>query len=384
MQRAKGCWPLVLVLGVWTWLWWPSLTGQGVLAWRDSGYLYYPLYEWIAGEWQAGRVPLWNPYDDLGLPVVADATSAVFYPGSVILLIPGLSFATRYGWYLAGHVLLAGAGTYCLARRLGASSPGASLAACSYMLSGPVLGLTSNAPLLVGAAWAPWALAAIWHAIGGETPTSQASAASEVLVAVRRSRPVRAIILAAVTLAMIVLGGDAQMAGHVVLAGGLAAVVVGLRERTAATSSRCSAAGGLEQPGAVPSSGAAAGARESGQRAWPVGLAVRLGMVGGAAALAAALAAVQVLPTIQWTGASERSQFELPRSLYEIPEYLRRTDDDGWEGVARGIFGKPVSNTHHDDAYEFSLAPWTLGLTPCLAPTGFGTRRCIWDSRRCC
>ena len=47
------------------------MTGQNVVGFRDSAYLYYPLFKWIDAQWAAGEVPLWNPYCNVGMPVVA-------------------------------------------------------------------------------------------------------------------------------------------------------------------------------------------------------------------------------------------------------------------------------------------------------------------------
>ena len=57
--------------------------------------------------------------------------------------------------YVVGHVLLAAAGAYVLARRLAATTPAAGLAALVYAFSGAVLFQHSNVPFLVGAAWLP-------------------------------------------------------------------------------------------------------------------------------------------------------------------------------------------------------------------------------------
>ena len=66
----------------------PAIISGRPLLFRDSAHFYYPLFEWCCREWSAGRVPLWNPYENCGLPVLADATSSIFYPGKLIFTLP--------------------------------------------------------------------------------------------------------------------------------------------------------------------------------------------------------------------------------------------------------------------------------------------------------
>ena len=68
-----------------------------VFAYRDTAHFYYPLDAWVSQRWSQGQWPLWNHQDGNGMPVVADATSAVFYPGKLVFALP-LEFAQRYAW----------------------------------------------------------------------------------------------------------------------------------------------------------------------------------------------------------------------------------------------------------------------------------------------
>src|SRR5436853_7652911 len=90
--------PIAALLG-------PALITDRSFALRDAGHFYYPLFEWCSREWASGRVPLWNPQENCGLPVLADATSSVFYPGKLLFLLP-LDFATRYKLFIIAHVML--------------------------------------------------------------------------------------------------------------------------------------------------------------------------------------------------------------------------------------------------------------------------------------
>ena len=88
----------------------------------------------------------------------------------------------------------------------------------------------------------------------------------------------------------------------------------------------------------------------------------------------ALLAAVQIVPAWSWIATSDRAVFTYPRSVYEVPAYLRRerpivpvsstagaaASPGGWKGVAQGLWGSPVESEHHRQAYRFSVAPWRL------------------------
>ena len=141
------------------------MSGQTVVGFRDSAYLYYPLFQWIDAQWAAGEVPLWNPYCNFGVPVVGDGTSSVFYPGKLIFFCRFLSFPARYGIYLAIHIPLAAAGVYWFARTMKANQFGATLAAFSYAFGGSVLFQVTNVIYLVSAAWLPFALCCVWRMV---------------------------------------------------------------------------------------------------------------------------------------------------------------------------------------------------------------------------
>ncbi|MHB0955296.1 MAG: hypothetical protein ACYC0X_02850 [Pirellulaceae bacterium] len=328
------------------WCFAAPLAGGRVFAYRDAAHFYYPLEAWISEHWSRGEVPLWNPQDGNGTPVIAETTSAVFYPGKLVFALP-LPFEQRFVLYVVLHVVLAAWGAYRLARcanrngieRAGPAAmdhagpwplgiPAAGLTAVAYAFGGAVLFQYSNVVFLVGAAWLPWTLLAMDH-----------------LVSERRFLWVLAVGLC---LALIVLGGDPQTAYHAGLLGMLYAVLAG---RAVAKRMRS------EQ---VP------WARYATVRAL-----VRLAM---SAVVAGLLAAVQIVPAWSWVGHSDRDIFTYPRSVYEVPGYFRRSrvvepweravdaviPPGSWAGVVRGIFGEPQAGEHHNQVYSFSVAPWRL------------------------
>src|SRR4051812_31873245 len=134
----------------------PVLFTDRSFAMRDAAHFYHPLFQWTAKEWGAGRVPLWNPDENCGVPVVADASSSVFYPGKLLFALP-LDFTLCYKLYVIGHVLLAAAGSYLLARHWKSSQMAAGTAALAYACGGNVVFQYCNVVFLIGAAWLPFA-----------------------------------------------------------------------------------------------------------------------------------------------------------------------------------------------------------------------------------
>jgi len=318
------------VLGVFLWIFAPAIVSSQSFVYRDAAHFHDPLFELANGQWASGHVPLWNPLSGAGAPLAADATSSVFYPGKLIFALP-LSYATNYKLYIVGHVLMAAAGAYLLARRWGATVTAAGLCSLSYAFGGNVMFQYCNVVFLVGAAWLPLA---VW-------------ATDRLLVSRRLAwAPVLGAILA-----MMILGGDPQSAYH---AGLLAAGYALLLWRRRCRKRRRSADRATPRPALLTRL-----ARN------------RLILLAAAALSGAVLAAIQILPTWEWSRHSERAEYELPRNVYEAVRYevecrelrrraLRRGIHEDYVSSINGLFGHPEPGTHHEHVYHFSVGPWRL------------------------
>jgi hypothetical protein len=159
-------------------------------AFRDSAHYYYPLYHMVQAEWEAGRLPLWDPSENAGMPLLGNPTAAVLYPGKLIFAALPYPWAVRM--YAVAHSALAFAGMIALMRSWGTSRVGSAIAALAFTFGGPVVFQYCNIIFLVGASWCPWGLLAIdrWLRLG-------------------RAWALPAL---AVVLAMQVLGGDPESA----------------------------------------------------------------------------------------------------------------------------------------------------------------------------
>ena len=131
----------------------PVLLKGQQFGFRDSADFYYPLYLRVQQEWQAGRLPLWEPEENGGMPLLGNPTAAVLYPGKFVFAVLDYAWAARI--YVIAHVALAHVAMLLLLRGWGLSLLAASLGAMAYAFGGPVLYQYSNVIFLVGAAWMP-------------------------------------------------------------------------------------------------------------------------------------------------------------------------------------------------------------------------------------
>jgi hypothetical protein len=177
-------------------------------AYRDAAHFYYPLYERVQAEWQAGRWPLWEPEENGGMPLLGNPTAAVLYPGKLLYGVLPYPWAARL--YIVAHSLLAFATMGFLLRSWGTSLTGAAIAAFSYAFGLPILFQYCNVIFLVGAAWLPLGF----------------RAADRWLRSGRRA----GLIELALVLALQILGGDPQEAYLLgVCAAGYALALTGSR-----------------------------------------------------------------------------------------------------------------------------------------------------------
>ncbi len=215
-------WSIILVLACFGALFlacfFPALFQGRQFGFRDSAHFYYPLYQRVQQEWNAGRVPLWELEENAGMPLLGNPTAAVLYPLKVIYAVLPYAWGARI--YIVTHSALAFAAMLVLMRSWGTSWTGSGLSALAYAFGAPVLFQYCNIIYLVGAAWLPLGVHAVdrWVRCG------------------RRW----ALVELAVVLAMQTLGGDPQSAYLLGLAGiGYAA---GLAWERAATRRRAARA----------------------------------------------------------------------------------------------------------------------------------------------
>ncbi|HPW56682.1 MAG: YfhO family protein [Thermoanaerobaculaceae bacterium] len=129
--------------------------GSGNVDLADPAQQFVPWLELARRELAAGRLPLWNPFQDGGVPLLGNAQSALGSP----LVWPALVLGVARAWnfVLLLKVLTAAAGAWLWLRDLGRSRVAAALGAVSFSLSGAFVAWLAHPHTLVAAA-APWVL----------------------------------------------------------------------------------------------------------------------------------------------------------------------------------------------------------------------------------
>lgn len=141
----------------------PVLLGVRTFPDGDFTHHFLPFSLFQQGEWLAGRwLPVWNPYTYAGHPFLADVQAAVFYPiGDLLLLLtlPWHSPAARlYFLELEAvlHIALAGFFTHLLVRQLTGSRQAAFIAGLFFAFSGYLTGYPPlQLAILRTAIWLP-------------------------------------------------------------------------------------------------------------------------------------------------------------------------------------------------------------------------------------
>ena len=171
---AQAIAALVLLWLLFFWrLFTPIAADQASLAKGDFSEQFVAFAGYQYQRLSSGEIPLWNPYNNGGLPFIADTQAAVFYPPRWLTI--GLSSLTGAWSYnalqleMTFHVLLNTLLMYAFVRRLTLGAVGSRLAAlvsaliigyCGYTAGYPTLQLA----ILEAAAWLPLVLLGILEA----------------------------------------------------------------------------------------------------------------------------------------------------------------------------------------------------------------------------
>jgi hypothetical protein len=285
---------MLLPLLFWWRLWALDPADRAVIPRGDFYSQYYPLQLFGARALAGGQLPGWNPYINAGQPGLADIQTGFFYPlnllPNLVLALLGLSFGPGI---LIGQVIfhfaLASLFTYLFvrhrARRAGSSVPAARFAGAvsaltftyaGYLTSFPVQQLT----ILETAVWLPLVLFFLDRAAV-------------------HPRPLPQLVLAGLALACAFVAGHPQTALYVVyavLAYGLFLVWSRGRDRAALQGSAASRAG-----------------------RWASGLVLAAYAVLVPIVLGLLLAAIQLVPSLQFIARSTRAGLDYQAVSWGFP-----------------------------------------------------------------
>jgi hypothetical protein len=135
--------------------------GHYAIPW-DFRYYHLSQAWFLARSLARGELPLWDPYTYCGMPFHANLTAQLFYPPTLaVILLSNRTGGNHLLYWLelqmAAHVLLAGAFTYWLLRRLGAGRAAALAGATVYQLGAYTASQVEHLGAIDGAAWLPLA-----------------------------------------------------------------------------------------------------------------------------------------------------------------------------------------------------------------------------------
>jgi len=138
----------------------------------DTVYQHTAWRRLVLREIRAGRMPFWNPYAFCGSPLLGNSQSAVFDILNFPYLLIGDPLSGTV-WVVLLRLWIAGLGTYFFSRRIGVSRGGATLAGIAYQCGGFMI-IWLMAPHVSSAAWFPWAMlgAEILGTHGGVRPAA--------------------------------------------------------------------------------------------------------------------------------------------------------------------------------------------------------------------
>ncbi len=192
--------PFVLFAG-------PLLTGQ-TLFWGLPALQFIP---WQSYAWQQisqGIIPLWNPLNGMGAPLMANYQLALFYPPTWLgYLFAAIGGTPALAWaqtlLVPLHLAWAGLGMILLSRRLGQGSLAQTISGLSFAMSGYFVARSGFYSMIWAGAWLPWI---IWSA---------SAIAMPVKVAVKEHKGISFALVACLVLQF--LSGHAQLAWYTIL-----------------------------------------------------------------------------------------------------------------------------------------------------------------------
>jgi hypothetical protein len=146
------------------------LLGLQTFVIRDYGFFVYPLAHFQRECFWHGELPFWNPYNNCGVPFLAQWNTMPLYPPSLIYLLLPLTWALEFFALL--HLWFAGLGMFFLARHwtslrgnATAAQAGnnfaAAFAGVAFAFNGFTLNLLMWPSHLATFAWMPWVVLAV-------------------------------------------------------------------------------------------------------------------------------------------------------------------------------------------------------------------------------
>lgn len=121
---------------------------------RDYGFFAYPLAQFQKECFWQGQIPSWNPYNNCGVPFLAQWNTMPLYPPALIYLLLPLTWSLSF--FCLFHLWLAGMGMYFLAYRWTGNRVAAAAAGVMFAFNGLTLNLLMWPSHIATLSWMPW------------------------------------------------------------------------------------------------------------------------------------------------------------------------------------------------------------------------------------
>lgn len=145
-----------------------------VLYWGTAGLQFVPWREFACTQLDQGVLPLWNPLNGMGAPLIANYQLAFFYPpGWLTIIGHWLAGAQGVAWVytllVPIHLAWGGFGMVLLLRSLGVKPVGQVISGLAFAATGYLVARASFYSMIWTGAWMGWIL---WAASGIGSPFS--------------------------------------------------------------------------------------------------------------------------------------------------------------------------------------------------------------------
>lgn len=156
-------WQFALLLGLLVLAQFPQVVlGIETFVSRDFGCFVYPLAHFQRDCFWRGELPFWNPYNNCGVPFLAQWNTMPLYPPSLIYLTLPLQWSLSFFSLL--HLWFAGLGMFFLARRWTGNPFAAAFAGTAFAFNGFTLNLLMWPSHIATFSWMPWVVLAVQSA----------------------------------------------------------------------------------------------------------------------------------------------------------------------------------------------------------------------------
>ena len=134
----------------------PMLSASLVFIERDlSAFFIPPRYLWVT-LMKSFQMPLWNPYNSSGIPLLATLQPGICYPPHVFYIF--LPFNLVWNWMIILHFVFSGVTVYMFLRYIKASRSASCVGGIIFMLSGYLFSIHSLLTHLLSVPWVPLVL----------------------------------------------------------------------------------------------------------------------------------------------------------------------------------------------------------------------------------